>query len=118
VATNATATPTPTVAQDNTVKQSTLTNSITTTVANSYIVANYYNLTYYEYTSGDSWLLPAGHVALLTDANTFATGFDSDGLISGYSEAGTGTVTFEVQDKDGAQSNMYIANLQCVDVHN
>jgi hypothetical protein len=93
---------------------STMTNSnINPTVANSYIVANF--CSWENVGAGTiTWPAPAGNVALGSQANsgTMDVGY------CGYSDPGTGAVTFTVQDLNGATANIANGNLQVIDVHN
>jgi len=97
-------------------QHSTISNSISPTVANSYIVANYYNWDYN--TDGTvSWTAPAG-VATLESTYHNETSSHYDAGIAGYADAGTGAVTFTLSDIQGGNGNVYAPILECIEVHN
>jgi len=92
---------------------STISSSITPTVANSYVVANYYSETYYGVTGAVSWTSPSNNI-LGTDND----GATVDGSIDGYAQGAAGALTFTVKDQDAGSANIYAALVETVDVHN
>lgn len=98
----------------NSSQASTLSASISPTVANSYIVSNYANWIY----NGQgtiTWPNPAGNSLIATTYNSTGA---QDNSYDGYADAGTGSVTFKVQDLNGGSGNIAVAVLQLIDVHN
>lgn len=95
---------------------SAISNAITTTTANSYIVANYSNFAYANTSPTMSWSAPVGIVNFTPNTYNGISGGDPgmEASTAGYADAGIGSVTFTVSDP----ANIAGAILQCVDVHN
>jgi|GEM_PF-3745612 hypothetical protein len=109
-----------TVTQDAANQQSSISNSITPTVASSYIVTNYYNANAYVGSGSVSWSsTPSGNSTIATDDNTtHSNSYPTDGSINGYAQTTAAAVTFKANDQNSGYANVYLANLQSVDVHN
>jgi hypothetical protein len=98
---------------------SSISNSIAPTVANSYIVANYYNWDWYNANGTVAWTAPAGITTLQSTYHNATAGSYFDCGIAGYADAGTGSVTFTLTDYTGGGSkNIYAPILECIEVHN
>jgi hypothetical protein len=104
-----------TVATLNDVNNSSLSASITPTIANSYLLANFYNYNYNGDKGTITWPSPSSNSILGTFYNT---NDGMDGSIDGYAESAVAAKTFTVNDVDRYGNNMWIVNLQLVDVHN